>query len=151
MNKLTFLVVPLMAATVLTGCSVSLNGGDDAHMGEMEVGQVEHTEASAASTLVVRSKRLGEIIHEMPKGGMAEVKEIFTDLTFVKNVAKDDVENLTDGMSDEVWMYSAKDNTTIIVCNMLDTPAHMFKGTSMTAAELTEAKAMMKEMIEMMK
>ncbi len=92
------------------------------------------------------SKTMDEV-HAMKKDGMDTVNSLYTDLTFVKDVAAKDPTNLA-GMWDEKWLYSKSEDVTVIVCNALNTPAFIFKWNNLSASQLVKVKAEMKKMMD---
>jgi hypothetical protein len=96
-----------------------------------------------------KKEQVLELAHKMERDAMNEVNDIYTDLVFVKNIAKEDNLNLT-AMSEEEWLYSAKHNVTVVTCKALNTPAYVFDGDMISDTELTTVKSEMKEMMEMM-
>ena len=146
MKKIFYSLPFLFLVLVLTGCQQAKD--------PVEVPKESVTKTTTATKMLHDPKlieQVSAIIHTMPKDGMNDVKKIYPDLVFVKDVAKNDMENLSAGMSKESWMYSKSNDVTVVVCDMLNTPAHIFKGTTMSSQELDAAKKMMKEMMDMMK
>ncbi len=90
-----------------------------------------------------------ELIHDMPKDGMKEIMKLFPDLKTFKTAAKWSNENIV-WMWPEDWMYSPTNNITVIVCNEMNTPAHIINWKTLSSNELWKVKAMMKEMMDMM-
>lgn len=106
-------------------------------------------EDNKSDMMTSKKEQVLELAHKMEKDAMNDVKTIYTDLAFVKNISKDDNLNLT-AMSEEEWLYSAEYDVTVVTCKALNTPAYVFDGDMISDTELATVKAEMKEMMEMM-
>lgn len=93
-------------------------------------------------------KSLQDVIHAMEQDGMKTVNKLYPDLTLVKSVKNGESENIG-GMGDEDWMYSKSYDITVAVCAHMNTPAYVFKGTTLSATELAKAKSTSTEMAAM--
>ena len=145
MKKLLTLSLLIASVLTLSGCL-----HDKKTSKSPAAPATQSTETSANQTTEQKIEKVVAILHQMEEDGMNEVHEVFDDLVFVKEVANNDHENLSDGISKETWLYSAKEDVTVIVCDKINTPAHVFKGTSMTEIELQDAKDLAMQIMEEM-
>ena len=88
-------------------------------------------------------------VEAMKQDGMNSVKVLYPDLQLVKSVKRGDAEQLA-MMGDEEWMYSATYDTTIVVCKDMNTPAHVFRGKTLSAEEFAKVRKMHEDMMKMM-
>lgn len=147
MHKIALL---LILAFVVAGCDALTPEPSTMEDSPKKTQEAPAKTAQADMPLGERMATVEAIIHEMPKDGMNQVMAAFTDLEMTKELTKDDPMNISEGMSEEAWMYSAKDDVTVVVCKALNTPAYMFQGKEMSEAELLKAKTMMSQMMDMM-
>jgi len=146
-----------MAAIALTGCN---NKPDPIAVGapttNTEViaaaddsAAIDNAIETAMTEKADKITKVETLIHTMPHDGMNDVRAIFPDLQLVKDVAKDANDNLSGGIGEESWEYSAQYDVTVVAYKKTNTPAHIFNGKTMSNEELAAAKAMMKETMEM--
>jgi hypothetical protein len=142
---LGFLAVGTIAT--LAACS-----NTDIAQTEEEIGasvlSADHTDPveDTGLTLDQRMEEVMDLAHAMEENGMDGVSELFKDLTVVKVVEADDESNVA-GMGAETWAYSEEDDVTVIICNMMNTPIHIFNGSDISQEELHEMSEMMMEMM----
>ena len=88
-------------------------------------------------------------VEAMKQDGMNRVKALYPDLQLVKSVKRGDKEQLA-MMGDEEWMYSTMYDTTIVVCKDMNTPAHVFRGKTLSDEEFIKVRKMHEDMMKMM-
>lgn len=76
-----------------------------------------------------------------------EALELFDDFEIIAVANDEDEVNLM-GMGPENWHYSAEANITVVECNGVKTPIHVFEGDSPSENEIDTVKQMMMEMME---
>jgi len=87
-----------------------------------------------------------ELVMEMDNNGMKSVHTMLPDLKVVRTITLSDPRNVA-AMGSETWMYSERDDLTVIVCNEMNTPAHVFKGKTLSQSQIDTVKAEMAEMM----
>ena len=101
---------------------------------------MEKPESAEVPPVSQRINQVQKIIQKMPEDGMENVHQLFPNLNRVQSLDKADPKNLSAGISQESWMYSSTDDVTVVVCEMMNTPAYIFRGKTMTDEQLKEAK-----------
>lgn len=132
-----------------TDVSVEVTGdGDmDAMESMEELSPSEAAKYQADLPLNERIELANDLAMAMPKNGMKQMKVMFPDLSKTKDVGSDDPLNMMN-MGPESWFYSTEGDITIAVCNMANTPLHVFTGLNPSEAEVKDAMEMMKEMMD---
>ena len=152
-TKKGLLILSLVVlSTLLVSCKDDVNKQANDKNIKKEIVNILTEEEKAPEVVSdkdAKFKMVMDEVHTMEHWAMSKVKEIYTDLEFVKQVSKIDEANLA-WMSAEDWLYSEKYDVTVVVCNSMDTPAYVFNGKTLEWVELENTKKMMKEMMDMM-
>jgi len=159
-KKKWIVIVSLLVLTLLlSSCKDDYKSSDYIKSADAEVTNIEMVENT------MEEEEIGELmdsddklmkftqamdeVHAMKEWAMTKINDIYSDLVFVKQIAKWDDSNLV-WMWAEDWLYSKKYDVTVVVCNSMNTPAYVFNWTVLEWEEFDFVKAELKEMMEMM-
>jgi len=87
-----------------------------------------------------------ELAMKMPRNGMQHIRRMFPDIQLSQSITSEDPRNMM-MMGPESWEYSVEGDITIVVCNEIDSPVHVFQGKNITQDDIKDAMEMMHDMM----